>query len=385
MDLTMDASELNICLQQGQYDAIEIINLILSSIGLIVILPILIHAWFYLHQQEQIQSLFKALFWISAGFIVLTLITQLLSTIFCVEGQDMLALIFTIIAFDSYFWLLLTLLATLVCRIENTFNGTTYELPKCTRYLWLTMFIITMILSGIATIIFGANAFVTDSNQIRDNVIWTQFDYFGIYIAFGAVLFYVITAIWSCHIFVSRITDLANTSATTMVSIMVQQADLEDIEEEDMNPMHHEEDSIDLNDMLRLKSLDAINERMLNCITRYTSLFAIAIFTSFLTVLCLGFATFWDEYDIRLGQIFMIVSGVDVVINLICVYLQYDFNVGYYERLCKHVENCWKGYFMRKAKRKMAQTKKVNLNKDHHGHQFKPVKTTTDSEESREI
>ena len=137
-------------------------------------------------------------------------------------------------------------------------------------------------------------------------------------LAASAALFYIVTAVLTVVLFVNSLLNVATSG-------------------QDLQEYHSNN-----------KQFNRVQHRLINSVSRYVGLFSIALFTSIVSVTMIFADSWWPEGSHTYGQVTSIVSNIDAIINLICLYLQFSFNIKYYEKLCGCLD-CWKSIFMRKV------------------------------------
>ena len=163
-------------------------------------------------------------------------------------------------------------------------------------------------------------------------------------------IIYVFTAIWTVYLFSMNLLDVANLSEDVAVA---ENIGIEDIK---------------LNNT-QIKLIDAI--------ARYVTLFTIATLTSVITLMVLSANKWWPQNTSVHGQVWMIIASVDTVLNLICLYLQYNFNIKYYRKCCSCL-GCWKPYFIRRLKMNMIRARDGMKQNNEIKDASAPLKSNTD-------
>ena len=345
------ATQLNICVSEHIYESVEVTNIILSSLGIITTILIIIHASIQLPKQSKMKNIFKFLFWLTASLAILTQSCDIIATISCIEDIQQVSFLSIVISLASYLSLLLVLLTTLLARLKLTFDGSVYQLSIQKQCCLLILYILSMSLSVAAICVFTYMVYKTFHNEY-----WVGSDQYHVInrtaIALGCMsgVFHLFTAAWSVYLFAKNLMDVA-------VSTFVDDGDKE-----------HGNGLGEIN-------LNATQKKMIDSIARYVSLFSISTVTSFCTLIVLSGGRWWPEENKRHGQTYMIISGVDSVINLICCYLQYQFNIKYYEKFCGCL-GCWRPYFIRTMKANMQRTQLKGTG------QLQPLKTDTECTEN---
>ena len=342
----MAAAEFHVCFNVETYVGIEICNLVISSIGIIITIMLSIDALIQLPKQTKMKSIFKSMFWLSSSMAFITLFTSILATVFCVENMNKDSLRSAIFTVASYFMLLMTLLATLLLRLYSTFHGSAYEISYKQRCCLLIFYILATIL-GIITIailcvlVYQSLHAEEWVNQHKYTAERTAISILGVL----SGLIYIFLTCWIVYLFATKLLDVAN--------LTVNDTEIDDEDE---------------------CQVGAKQMKFIDSISRYVTLFNIAVTTTVIALI-ISFGGNWVTAEgKRHGQAYMCITGIDTVINMTCFYLQYQFNVKYYDTFCGCLA-CWKPYFIKKLQKNM---KRAANNKSQQ-EASTPLKTNTDN------
>eukprot|EP01083_Nonionella_stella_P027325 75238_1 len=336
----MATESLYICINQGIYHPFEILTILVSLFAIGITILIMIHASIQFPKQTKMSFTFKCSFWISCGFVLVTLTTACTATILCVEGMQKAASISMVLMLTAYFCLLLTLLTTLLLRLRSTFDGSVYEVSKNNRFVMVTLYILTVLAIATSVTLFIIILYC-DNNNLSCNISrsWVT----GcISIACLGGFLYICTACYATFIFVNNMMVITKSGATSQRMIA---------------PNGINNSTIQLNEA---------QNKLIRCTVRYVSLFFVATITSFMAVIILANNRNWNED--RKGfndQVFNLLSSIDAITNLICLYLQYQYNAKYYVKYCHCLGDCWKSYFTRKVKSSMSTRRKLRNVKEY--------------------
>ena len=342
----MPSAELHICVSYGDFVAEEIFTILLSIFAVIIHAIIIIHASIKLPKQKQMHKTFKILFYISSIVAMFTSISCLIATILCVQNYQILSLIFSTITVATYFLLLMTLLTTLLFRLRSTFQGSIYEITLkkqcCFAILYVSCILFAMLSVTLFILILYAGYYDYQwlgsyAHYVIDTILVTS--------ACIAGLIYVFTAIWACYLFTNNLMCIAR-----------------------LNKDNNDDDetgNCELNER---------QKKMISNITRYVSLFCVATLTSFICVVVISSRRYVDRWEGKEGQIYGTSTIIDSVINMICLYFQYSFNVTYYETYCKCLEKCWAPYFIKKAR---SNVNRISNNQKCNG-KYDPISTASE-------
>eukprot|EP01084_Bolivina_argentea_P019156 35623_1 len=327
----------------GRYGALEALTISLSFTSMLAILIISIHSMKQLPKQKKIETKFKILYTISITSATICILATMISTITCVNEWTLTSTISLAITFPSYYTLVLVLLATFIARLYYTFRFSVYAISNKNKTIFLVLFIICSISSAIAVILYVISLF---DAEYYDQDLWNDVDnktYMTTAISFFllALILYVSISIWTSKIFVSnlmKVTQLSGNSLSLYMKARIKQEDSND-----------ENDSDDMSPQLNERQI-----KMIDNVSKYVSLFSVAIGSSIITLLVIS-SNEWIHWGGLFVQILFIFLNTDCIVNIMCIYLQYNFTGKYYRRYVKFIERVWKPIFVKKAKTDMVQ------------------------------
>eukprot|EP00484_Ammonia_sp_Unknown_P024043 CAMPEP_0197043586 /NCGR_PEP_ID=MMETSP1384-20130603/19812_1 /TAXON_ID=29189 /ORGANISM="Ammonia sp." /LENGTH=265 /DNA_ID=CAMNT_0042474907 /DNA_START=346 /DNA_END=1143 /DNA_ORIENTATION=+ len=181
-------------------------------------------------------------------------------------------------------------------------------------------------------------------------------------LAICGVIVYVATASFAMFIFTRNLITLTNTRADSVLQLAATtQFFNQSSDDNDDDWMLPSEQDIEYE--ARKLKLNEDQLRLIDSISRYVSLFMIAILTSVLNVSLVITA---ERLNWHRGhsEVLNALPCLDCCINIVCLYLQYQFNVHYFQRYCKCVGACWKRYFTNKAKKNMRRTYRLSVSEE---------------------
>ena len=213
-----------------------------------------------------------------------------------------------------------TVLTILIMRVYRSFKGSMFEINKTQKLILMTLYIITTISGIYAIFVFIGESIYDEMNEIGS---FYEEYYIFYYTQFISVIFYVATSLYGMYVFGEKMYKITKLRATSLKNLSQNNA--------------------------QIKLTKKQNE-LLNTTSKYLSLSALAIFTTFFAVAVIWYAwelygeynQFWDEI---IRQIVIMVYPIDCTINVICLYLQYSFATRYYNKYCACFGKCW-GYFL---------------------------------------
>ena len=336
----------NACYQSVTHNALQIATIIVSVIGFIVIIPITIHSYHELLKLTKLHYILKLLYKICIINSCCCLIVTFTQAILCLISSrySWEALILDPIFYLLIYIIFLSLLATLIFRLYNTFMDSIYNLSKFNIWLFTIAYIITAALFMISILEFLYITYAFKGDWIEYS---NKFGITGGYFSFAAIVTYIIIATYAILIFVKKLMDLAMSRNYTSLSLTPQQLNL------------------------------------INRSSKYISLLSLAMFTSILTSISWICGTLlWsadDELNAILDQSMVLLTLIDCTVNAICLYLQFKFSERYYEKYCKEwIECCWKHRLVSKANKCMEmkrRSKEIEELKELNG--LKKVRTNT--------
>ena len=325
------ATKIYICANSHTYEPVEITNITTSTLGIIITIVIIIHASINLPKQNKMHNTIKCLFWLCASLAIITLSSDIIATVLCVELETQRpTLIISTLSLASYLSLLLVLLTTLLTRLKMTFDGSIYELSKRKQCGLVVLYLLSMLLGMAAITLFAAQKYISYRNYIPEYL--DEISRAATVTGVLCGVFHIITAVWAVYIFSKNLLNVA-------VSSM----------------------DIDVCTDVHSVVLNQTQKKMIDSIVRYVGLFSISMVTSCISLVVLSGGKWWPDGNTRGEhvQVYMMVSGIDAVINLICCYLHYSFNKKYYDKFCGCLD-CWKSYFIKRMRHNMHRQYLVN-------------------------
>lgn len=203
-----------------------------------------------------------------------------------------------------YWFLLLTLLGTLVMRLHVTFGHSAFKITIKTVYVFITIFVLEFLIC----ILWGIGA-IFDSNG--------DFDTGGTIREVSVILFsslYIIGSAFAVSLFVVKLSKIARLQVASQGTLPVSPQDIE---------------------------LNTRQQQMLDVSARYILLFFIAALSSILYVVLL------NTISRKLGGFFF---GIEFCVNLLCLYLQFAFAAEHYRKCCGCLDPCCRKMVSGRAK-----------------------------------
>ena len=350
MVMSHSHSPIDACNKSTGHQILQILTLIISPIGFGIISLIAIHSFRELRKLIKLHHIIKNLYKTSVLSSSAALLIAFIQTIICqVDPYDD----WVIFIMDSIFYLVayvtfLSLLATLIFRLYNTFYASTYKLSNTNIWLFGITYTIDVILFTISIMEFMYITFAHKGDWIAYS---NQFGFNGGYFSIGAIILYIIIGCYAIFLFVKKLMTIATARDYTMKQI----------------------------------SLNEKQKALIKRSTKYVSILSLAMFTSFLVSISWICGTFlWSESeDINaiLDQSMMLLTLIDSIVNVICLYLQFTFSNEYYEKYCqKWIECCWAERLYSNAKATMEwkrRSKEMEKNGFIDVKELQPVRTNS--------
>ena len=221
----------------------------------------------------------------------------------------------------SYYIMAVNLLGSLLFRLYLTFDGSMYRVSKTTRTMLNLLYILVWITMIPALIIYASCIPSTVSSETVQKRISVT-----IYFISSAFILYIITAAFCVTIFAQNMLKLSKSRASSLQNVM-------DKAVQDLN---------------RNQTL------FINKISRYVSLFTIAVILTFITMSSVFIPELIPStFEGKTVQLILISGCIDGVMNIICLALQYSFSSDFYHKYCEWIECCWKRIFIRKTQREI--------------------------------
>eukprot|EP01084_Bolivina_argentea_P111409 198784_1 len=307
----------------------DIFTITLSIVFTLIALLIAVQAIKKLPKHPKILNIFKYLFYCQLFFVLTCTIVPIISTITCLYGYSIITLIFNSIHIVAYGIVVLVLLTTLLARLHFTFIGSMYEIQdnfKIILIIWYSLIVIITI--------FNIALFVYTNAVAFENMTLYRLKQARFYLSIIDMILYIGISILANVIFAKKLLHLSGLRTNSYRTVL--QEDNEDIQMSD-------------------RKLNERQIKLLENITRYISLFSIAIIsTVFIEILLFwGKESNWSEAA-YVASILM--ASFDCVVNIVCLWFSYSFNKHHYKLYCKLIDNCWAPYVKKIAKSNMQET-----------------------------
>eukprot|EP01084_Bolivina_argentea_P303024 523118_1 len=332
----MDEKHLDLCAHTLN-DTIESITIIISSIGLVIISLITYHSLKestkFNHTLQTDQTILR-LYYLCIITTYLVLCLTLIPSILCLTPGHFYwtIIIMDIILFLVAYISLLALLAILIFRLCHTFAFPPYQLSKKEDCLFIALYSITASFALFALIeyIWVRYIYAAGHSDVKET--GKELHYHPGYICMFAFFMYILTASYATALFVKKL----------------------------MNLVAQKEPST--------RNLSKTQLIMIDTATKYISVFSLAMVFALLTlvahVIILWIKQKTNDHGLThiLTQCITLITTICLVINTLCLYLQFSFAAKFYDKYCKKcLECCWKERLTRRA-RKSAGFKHVPTN-----------------------
>eukprot|EP01083_Nonionella_stella_P065810 172750_1 len=304
----------------AKMEALLYVAFFTSSICLILILFIGIISIKQFTSLKHLQSIFKCLFhtsWLLSSIGLILISMSMISHISFLHTHKLTYFL------GMYRWgyaclyvVALVLLLVLLLRLRFSFKHSIYEISCATKCILTILYTLTCL-----TFLFSYTYYMVLWNDIS----FIYYSRVGMNII-SSLPGYIITFIVAIILFGSKLMKLTNTRATSIYA-----------------------PSNDTDEEISVPELNPQQIKMIETTTRYVSLLSLGIFSTF----CGAIASFFVHYySVPYYETFMvayIISSVDCLINIICLYLQYPFATNYYHRYCKCLHLCFRYILTRQA------------------------------------
>lgn len=329
---------------------IELFSIILASLLLIFMLIILYISILALNKIEKLDKILKYLFISSiiahSGYLLSGIGVNIVCQGWYDADREAMVPFSCILFF--YYNMLMVLLGTLLIRLYISFDNSIYKIKGCSRYTLNILYFITAIqiipALGIYVSAIPAKSSVTVQNRISITV----------YFVGSWFILYMVTATFCICLFAKNMLKITKLNATpSVVNLYITEDKKDEIESTGtIDDMGRERSATELNDQ---------QQRFLAKISRYVSLFTLAIILTFCTAIgSMSLELIPTTFEGKSVQLIIMSGYFDGVLNIICLALQYPFAKEFYYKYCLWVECCWKAIFIRKAEKHQPK-KKIKL------------------------
>lgn len=333
-------------------NAIKIISVIVSCVGLFIILFIVEVSVNKIRRSDNIKSVFKYLYYVAFISSLITITTVIISTFLNLFCHNHIAQFLDIISIHLYYLLLLSLLSTLILRLYYSFKGSIYKLSSLTIKLFIISFIclISLVISHFIMYIYYI--IHLDQEWVMTVII---------YICSANILLYLLTAGIAVFLFVKKILTLIKDRAHLNVEHSVPTTTNTEFAESDQYEEDEEEEEHE--DMVEF---DKQQLKLMECTSRYVGLFSLATCTSLLAgfVILAGAISMGDEWMKYFNEIVLIFAVIDCTMTVICLYLQYSFSTDIYKKYCICLDWFWRHWIVdrtsKSIKKKYSSIRKID-------------------------
>ena len=292
----------------------KIIQIIISVLGQAITIYISYHAVKKLPKLKKLSVILKRLFYVTLICADIILSTSIIKQCLCLFDAASGIVISTCrsLIICAYNILILSLLSTLIYRLFTSFKGSVFELHISIEWTFIILFC-SVVFGSIMTII--SQVMVSFVFAGDWNAAVNQYPLLSGWIGAVTLMLYILISIASLSLFVFQLLKFAKF-----------QTDIDSGEQ-----------------------LSKSQKKTINKTSKYAALLSIAIFTSIIN------AIIWiiSEYlwDYTLGQTFstknaiiaeigFMTTYIDVIINEVCLYLQFSAVAQCYARYCRHYQGC---------------------------------------------
>jgi len=272
-----------------------------SSISLIIVVVFTIMGCRGLYKIKDMPCALKFIFVTASASSVAVTILSVVTIGLCLSSHRKEALITASISTFVYAFLFLCIWANLTVRLFVAFRESVFKISE-RQYIGYFVTFIFLVLNAFAASVCQLLMLLGEG---LTPPIWVQF---GLGILFMVV--FAISALCVVFSFLDKLFILGKARTKRQIKVFC------------------EEDRIGLNMM---------QQKLMNLSSKYISLFLMASFSSFITM----FSGFYESAsDLRIS---LFLVPVDCCVNLICIYLQYEFAVHQYAKCCGKLDRFCKG------------------------------------------
>lgn len=277
----------------------------------------------YHHQSKDMNVFFKILFLCSISTYLLCIVSFTFALSLLCYDKPLYDTLSRIAAFIYTCMILPLLLVTFTARLHCTFQHTIYKLnPNILRLICCTIAFITICNAGYVAISLDYYTFSRNESLYR-----TALRMFLI-----SVVFYLILSCAVVAIFIKKLKQLI-TAHNSYEKLPLRKNSIRSI-----RISHHQ---------LRLIAL----------VSKYLIIAGFAFTSTFIAVLSIIFLQSTYDTVLVAPSIIRFLAIIDAAINMICLYLQFDFALNDYKYLCSSCDKLCKNRLKNKAEKKLS----VNL------------------------
>ena len=235
-----------------------------------------------------------------------------------------------------YFILILCILGILLLRLYYTFKTSVLEITKYTKITFIILYILCVFTAICATFV----SIRPNNLRLLKDFIYYPSSIDAPMISLSSLIFgllYIITSIYGLVFFIHKMFKLTNLGAVSAMNV-------------------DDENMIECNQT---------QKEFLQVAAKYVSLLSLAIITTLLAFISYGFIVFayymhWmgtnhHSIDIIAREAIQIMTPLDCMINIICLYLQCPFANDDFTKYCSIYGKCWNKCFENKTKNRIKQ------------------------------
>eukprot|EP01084_Bolivina_argentea_P081022 146737_1 len=290
------------CFNSDEFTILGIIRAIIGGTAVILTLFIGLIAVKEFRKLKKLNKWLKYLFYVSIISVIIRSFCVIFADNTCIcNGIRMLA----------YCFLLLSLLGTLLIRLQTMFANSVYAITtkKLATY---TIFYILISVVFIASVVMNIIAHIAKNKTENANV-HSAFAWNTLILAVGMLL-YVIAGILAVMEFSKNLMNLTKTQTNSFKNV----------------------NQIELNQS---------QQKLINQIAKYNALFSLASLTSVIVIIVMFISSVMissTNTGYWIIAMVHILTTFDSVINIICLFLQYSFANKCYSKYCNCLDVSWK-------------------------------------------
>eukprot|EP01084_Bolivina_argentea_P099192 178306_1 len=296
------------------YIVAGVIAFFINCIGLFIILIVALISVKPLIQNDKLVISLKYLFYLTILSCCIALSCNIAAFIGAAYGfgfdSNLYWILYSVMVLGLYM-LMDSMLAILFIRLHTTFKQSMYKISNLVKNTFILMYCV-IIMTDITILIIRALIIIgaVNNNSIKS------------FIGIIRWILYCVCAIGLVSMF-----------SKNLLSVALRQTSVNNV------------------DNIVLKQTQ---KKMIDLTSRYVGLFAVAVLTTFIDLIVAYLAYF----DYLPYVIHLIMAPIDVLINAVCLFLQYSFAANYYKKYCACIHACFKKIITRNMMKSISQIKR---------------------------
>ena len=277
-------------------DGIFLIGFVPTTLCLLLVTWIIFNSIYQLTKLKKLQNTIKNLYYLSCILCIIILIITTANSFFCKISK--LSTLLSLLSGVFYYVMVFTILAILILRVHFTFKDSMFRISKCQLWTFIILYVFSVSSSILPMSIYFA--FIISNSE--NGLVWYFEENRELqYLTLITCVLYIGTSAFGMQLFVKRMYRLIKLRATSMKSVM-------------------DENAVKLN---------KTQTKLMNQASKYVSLLCIAVlstimaYTVYLVVFPYQTDNAGDKQTRIAAQIIVFITSFDCAVNMICLYLQY--------------------------------------------------------------